>query len=383
MFRLVVVSLLCGLLLAQQSSTPPQSAQHPPKEQLPAAQVSTQAQPPQEPPPDSVTIHTSVEYVVAPTLVFDRDDQYVTGIRKDQFRLFDNGKEQNIQVDETFVPISLVIAIQANSHVEGLLPQVKKIGNLVGPLIIGDQGEAAIIAYDARVRTLQTFTHDPDLITQEVKKIYPGSQSNRLIDAVVDGTRMLGSRPKDRRRILLVIGETRDLGSESRAREALIGLQVNNVIFYGVDMSRFLSTLTAPPNPGRPDNLPPAMHSMPGLTPATPTTVAQAYGSNAGRAEFIPLMVEIFKDVKAIFVDNPVELFTKGTGGSEFGFHSQRTLEEAIQKVGEELHSEYTISYSPNNKEEGGFHHIIVDVTGHPEVKRTQTRPGYWLGAKQ
>src|SRR5580704_9688142 len=373
MLRLGLVTLLCGLLLAQQSSTPPQ----------PAQQVSTPAQPPQEPPPDNV-IRTTVDYVVAPTLVFDRDGNYVTGIRKDQFRLFDNEKEQNIQVDETFVPISLVIAIQANSHVEGLLPQVKKIGNLVGPLIIGDQGEAAIIAYDSRVRTLQTYTHDPDLITQQVKKIYPGSQSNRLIDAVVDGTRMLATRPKDRRRILMVIGETRDLGSESRAREALIGLQLNNIIFYSVDMSRFLTTLTAPPDPGRPDNLPPAMHSMPGLTPATPTTVAQAYGENAGRAEFIPLMLEVLKDVKAIFVDNPVELFTKGTGGSEFGFHSQRTLEEAMQKVGEELHSEYTISYSPNNREEAGFHHIVVDVTGHSEVKRTQTRPGYWLAtAKQ
>ena len=41
-------------------------------------------------------------------------------------------------------------------------------------------------------------------------------------------------------------------------------------------------------------------------------------------AEFIPLMVEVLKDVKAIFKDNPVELFTKGTGGSEFSFYRQQ-----------------------------------------------------------
>ena len=35
-----------------------------------------------------------------------------------------------------------------------------------------------------------------------------------------------------------------------------------------------------------------------------------------------------------------------------------------------------------DNKDEGGFHQIVVDVTGHPEVKRTQTRPGYWLATK-
>src|SRR6185369_8441932 len=102
MFRLALVTFLCSLLLAQQSS---RTQQQPPQ------------QPPQTPPTEAQSdpkFGTTVDYVVAPVLVFDRDDNYVSGIRKDQFRLFDNGKEQNIQVDETFVPISLVIAIQAN-----------------------------------------------------------------------------------------------------------------------------------------------------------------------------------------------------------------------------------------------------------------------------
>lgn len=285
-------------------------------------------------------------------------------------------------MDVSFTPISLVICIQSNSHVEGLLTQVKKIGNLVGPLIIGDQGEAAVIAYDHRIRTLQEFTSDPAKITEAVKKVSPGSMSNRMVDAVSVGTRMLASRPKNRRRIMLLVGETRDLGSESRSKEVLMALQLNNVVFYAVDMSRFMTSLTAPPPVGRPDNLPPAMHPLPSGVAATPTTVAQTYGLNGGRAEFLPMMVEIFKDVKAIFKDNPVEVFTKGTGGSEFGFHSGRTLEDAMQKVGEELHSEYTISYSPTNRDEGGFHDLAVAVTGHPEVKRVQTRPGYWVGPR-
>ena len=63
-------------------------------------------------------------------------------------------------------------------------------------------------------------------------------------------------------------------------------------------------------------------------------------------------------------------------------FHSQRTLEQAIQDLGEQLHSNYVISYSPNNREEAGWHEIKVDVPGRPDVKRVQTRPGYWLGAR-
>ena len=115
----------------------------------------------------------------------------------------------------------------------------------------------------------------------------------------------------------------------------------------------------------------------------TPTSVDQLYGTgDVGRAEFIPLMVEIFKDVKAIFKANPVELFARGTGGRQFSFFRQRGLEEAIEQIGAELHSQYLISYNPNNKLEGGFHEITAEVIGHPEY-RLQIRPGYWLATKQ
>ncbi|HYW42910.1 MAG TPA: VWA domain-containing protein [Bryobacteraceae bacterium] len=375
--RLVLVSLLCGLLFAQQK----QKQQNPATTQ-PQIMVNNPAQQQTEPEetPADLLIRVPVDFVVAPVLVFDRSGNYVNGIRPDQFRLWDNDKQQVIQVDETFTPISMVIAIQSNAHVEALLPYVRRIGNLVTPLLVGEQGEVAIIAYDHRIRTLQEFTSDPVKITEAVKKISPGSYSNCMIDAVVEGTRMLRRVPRNRRRILMVVGETRDLGSQSRARETLIGLQLANVMFYGVDMSRFITTLTAPPPVPRPDNRPPAMANLPGIVPATPTSVAQAYGLNSGRAEFIPLMLEILRDVKAIFKDNPVELFTKGTGGSEFGFHSNRTLEEAMEKVGEQLHSEYTISYQPTNRDQSGFHEIAIDVLGHTDVKRVQHRPGYWLG---
>ena len=147
-------------------------------------------------------------------------------------------------------------------------------------------------------------------------------------------------------------------------------------------MSRVRNTLTAPPKPARPETNPPATRGpLPMGQPSTPTTISNTFGTN-NQVQFVPLMVEVFKDVKAVFKSNPVEVFTKGTGGSEFSFNSQRSLEEAIQKMGEELRAGYVISYRPNNKDEGGFHEIKVDVPRRADVKRVQTRPGYWLAPK-
>ena len=55
------------------------------------------------------------------------------------------------------------------------------------------------------------------------------------------------------------------------------------------------------------------------------------------------------------------------------------------QNVGQDLHSQYILSYNPNNKLEGGFHEIevqVLDATGRPRRDiKSLTRPGYWLAA--
>lgn len=354
---------------------------------LPFLLVAQQTPPPAPDPAEATeqrpetTIVTTVNVVVAPVTVVDESDNYVNGLQPHQFHLFDNEKPQDIRVDVAFHPLSIVLVVQANSAMESVLPKVQKIGTMLQPIVIGDQGEAAVLAFDHRMQLLQDFTNNADQVSEAVKKIKPGSTSSRMIDAVYEAVRMLRNRPQNRRRIILLISETRDIASEGRAREALHAAQLANVNIYTVNVSRLFTTLTAKPQPPRPDPLPPAARPLPPNVPATPNTVMQTWGSHGQQAaNFIPLLIEIYRDVKAIFKSNPVEVFTKGTGGREYGFTTQRGLEDAITDIGREVHSQYLISYAPNNKEEGGFHEIRVQVTGRRDVK-VRTRPGYWLGA--
>jgi VWFA-related protein len=326
-------------------------------------------------------IRTTVDVVIAPVTVLKEDGRLVNGLQPHQFRLYDNGTEQDIKVDVAYQPISIVIAIQASANTETVLKQVRNIGSLIQPLVIGEQGEAAVLAFDHRMRLMTDFTSDPDKIDKAVEKITAGGQMHQLNDAVNEAVRMLRTRPPNRRRILLLIAQTRDKGSEARARQVLSELQLHNVLLYSVNMSRLITTLTANPEPPRPDPMPPAARPLPPNVPATPHTVQQTWGSRGYAASFIPLFVEIFKTTKAIFIDNPMELYTKATGGAEFSFVRQQGLEDAINEIGTELHSQYLISYTPNNRDIGGFHEIEVKVSGARDVT-VRTRPGYWLGPR-
>lgn len=57
-------------------------------------------------------------------------------------------------------------------------------------------------------------------------------------------------------------------------------------------------------------------------------------------------------------------------------FARQKGLEEAIEKLGAELHTEYLVSFSPEAPAPG-YHRIEVRVKQNPEL-RIRARPGYW-----
>ncbi|HUQ93176.1 MAG TPA: VWA domain-containing protein [Bryobacteraceae bacterium] len=324
---------------------------------------------PQEP---SIKVQTNV--VVAPTVVFDKRGNIVNGLGQHEFVVYDNDKPQEFKVDIAFQPIDVVVLLQADAATEDVLPKVKKMAPLLEHLVVGEQGTVAVIAFDHRIRVMQDFTSDGNKIRTALEKINAGSSTSRQVDAVSDAVRMLSHRAKDRRRVILLISETRDKGSEGKLRDSLLLAELNNVIVYTVNMSRFLNTLTAKTPVPRPSHIPPEARHMPAGGTATPNEVMQnsGWGSNT-----VPAFVEVFRQAKAIFVSNPAEVFTKYTGGREFNFVTQKSLEEAITKIGEELHSQYLISYSPSNKLEGGWHTIVVKVR-RPDLE-VRTRNGYWL----
>jgi VWFA-related protein len=345
---LTAVLLTAGLLAAQEPATSP------------------------EQPGGDVIFKSSTRFVIAPVTVTDRDGSVVDNLNTTDFQLFDNKKLQKITEDQASHPISLVVAVEAGAEVEKIIPQVSKIGTLLSNLLVGDSGEVAVLSFDHRVQTLTAFTSDPDMINAAMKKLKPGSTTFRLNDAAMQGINMLKNRPSTRKRILLLISESRDYGSELHVRDVLTEAEFANVVVYSVNMSHLLASLTSTAQPPRPDPIPPEARHLPMGQIGTPTTDSQ---NTMG--DWTPALKEVFLAAKSIFIPNPLEVYTKYTGGREYSFMTQKTLEKAISDIGAELHGQYLLTYSPNDQNEAGFHEIEVRVQK-PGLK-VRTRSGYWL----
>ncbi len=300
-------------------------------------------------PAQETTIRTTVTLVVAPTTATDRAGHYVHGLTETDFVLYDNRVPQKVQVDVSFVPISLVIAVQSSSISAAALAKIQKIGSMIEPLILGERGEAAVLAFDDDVRTLQPFTSDPQKLIDALRKIDSGAGGSCLIDAVMRSVRLLTGRPPDHRRVILLISETKDRSSKAKLQDAVTLAQQNNVLIYPLTYSAFLTAFTA--------------------KPGTAPQPAGGAGVN---------LLAIFTEIARLAEVNTAEALSQYTGGRRLSFLKQKGLEQAISLIAEELHSQYFLSFTPPAPQREEFHEIRVEIRGRPDLV-TRTRPGYWL----
>jgi len=330
-------------------------------------------------PTDSATIRMPVRYVLVPTTVLDPDGHgYVNGLSTTDFELLDNGKPQKIAADFSQQPLSVVLVIQANSEIEPVLPMIKKTGVLLQGLVTGAEGDAAVLAFDHRMQHIQDFTSDPATLDDAMQKIHAGSSTAALIDAVLEADQMLKHHdPQNvRRRVIILLSRNVDKGSQAHLQETVRDMQFDNVIVYCVDISKLRTAFFSKPDYPRPANggIPPeALPSTrnPGAT--SQTNVAQQQTGN-----WLNAVPPIARSIRDIFKKTPAEAFSYFTGGVMYNFGTEKGLEAAITDIGKNLNSQYLLSYSPNNKDEPGFHTITVNVN-RPGLK-IRTRPGYWWG---
>jgi VWFA-related protein len=327
--------------------------------------------------PNDIVVTTRT--VLVPTTVYDPSQRgYVNGLSVTDFTLYDNGKEQRINSDFSYEPLSVVVCVQANSAVEAMIPKLKTIGVLLHGLVTGATGDVAVVAFDHRLRLLQDWTNDPDRLDDSMQKLTAGSSTARTIDAVLEADRMLKQHDPEnrRRRVVLLFSQGYDKGSEAKTDETLRQMQFDNVVVYAINISKLASALMRTPDiSSRPlaGGIPPeAIHSINGTNNAT-TVLQNNPGGNA-----LNVIPPVWRSVKDLFKLPPDQAFTRMTGGRVYSFARQNGLEEAINDIGANLHSQYLLSYTPNNQTEPGFHTIRV-VVNHPGLL-IEARQGYYWG---
>jgi len=334
---------------------------------------------PQNPPPDAVqSIRVRTSEVTAPVTVRNRKGELVLDLTKKDFRLFDDGVQQKItHFDLGGEPFDIALVVQTSPRVRGLLPAVRKTGILFTQVVMGQTSRAAVISFSGAVHVLQNFTADQEAIQKTINGLTVGSGGAHLYDAMARAVLMLENQPRGRRRILLVIGEPLDGGSQSKLGGVLRMANVGNVTIYSIALSITEADLTQPPAYTGPAPIgPPGTFPVP-IRPGMPVNPDIESQYEEPPANLGALGVWLLRTGKNAVTRNSLEVASKGTGGLSLGPRKDRAIQHDMDEIGGELHAQYTLGYQPPGGEKPGYHTIRVTVD-QPNVL-VRTRPGYYI----
>ena len=340
----------------------------------------------QAPPEAQARLKVRVALVNTPVTVRDGGGQMIHNLDAKNFSVTDNGVAQKItHFDLGGDPLSLVILVETSSRIDALFPEIRKTGILFTTTVMGPSGEAAVVGFNDSVDKLQEFTSSSDAIEKTLGGLRQGTSGSRLYDAMAVGVELLTSRPQasaeiaGRRRVLLILSEATDVGSATKLGAVLRQAQLANITIYSVGLSTTRAELQTKTQKRRIESTPPGTFPLPPQpgVPQTPTSEE----NRQGNIDLLALAVWAVQHAENQVKDHALEVAAAATGGMHVATFRDRSIEKAIDEIGGELHSQYSLTYTPTGAGEAGYHEIKINVD-RAGVK-VRARPGYYLGAPE
>jgi VWFA-related protein len=303
-----------------------------------------------------------VRIVEVPVVVTDEAGKMIRDLAPDDFTLFDNGRTQRFQLDEAGQAFSVAIAVQNSENVRAWLPEVTASAAAIEALLVGAMGEAAVVTFSDEVLLRQDMTADVARLDRAFRALTVSGDGIRTLDAIQEAARILGTAPENRRRILLLIGQSSDSGSKARLADVTTAIERLNIAVYCLKMPRIGKDL---------------------LGSVRVSGLSSQGGRDTGfivMADLTKIVPEIYRSSKAAAGEDAVTVLTSYTGGRTIPFRRRNDLDAAISSIGEELHTGYVLTCTPDDHAPG-YHAIRVAVVR--SGVEVRARPGYFVSTPE
>lgn len=327
----------------------------------PGTRAQQQAPPPPPPPParptpppptlnkttdgqevdDGETLEFKTSLVNLQVRVIDRQNRPINDVRKEDFRVFEDGQPQSIEFFSTEeVPISYGIVVDNSGSLRQQLEKVIAAGRtIVESNKQGDETFLIRFTDSSRINLDQEWTSDKTVLQEKLDDLYPDSGQTAVYDAVnlaaeYATERRKGEDPTDRRRrALIIVTDGEERNSVTTEKELFARLRESDVQIFIIGFTGDLDE------------------------------------QDGG----------IIKKSSRSKATNLINKLATETGGRAFFPNSVNELPQIAEQITRDLRTQFIVSYNPTNKRrDGTFRRVRVALADDSRGKRIAvTRPGY------
>lgn len=298
------------------------------------------SQAPDQPDPTR-TIKVSTVVVNIFAVVEDAKGRPVPGLRKEDFTVTEDDLKQETRyfARNTEAPLTLGIVVDTSPSQESVLGIEREHAKTLIQRLVRSSDLAFVLHFDRQIELLQDLTADQQLLAHAIDAAAidtgwdtasPSPQHHarfggtHLYDALYLASNEL-MKSQTGRKVLVLLTDGQDQGSDVKAEAALAAAQKASVIIYSIAIS---------------DN---AFYAVRDL---------QFHGNSV------------------------LKKFATATGGRTIPVDSRGAMSAAIKQIAEEVRGQYLLGYTPPKQRDGAFHRIRVTVRG---CKcRVRARRGYY-----
>lgn len=280
------------------------------------------------------TIGVNVDLVVMHTSVYDKSGHFLSGLKKENFRIYEDGIEQTVtQFSQEDVPVSMGILVDLSGSMRNKIEKVTESA-LAFIRASNPQDQVFLIGFNDQTELLQDYTNSIDDISDALENTTV-TGGTALFDAVYLGVQKAhdGTEPK---KALVVITDGEDRDSYYKLDELVAKIQESDVQIFSI-----------------------------GFLNAVPDKGIFGHWSKSVPEKAQDALMQISED----------------TGAKAFFPKSMLEMGAIVSEIAHELRSQYSIGYiSSNSSRDGSYRRVKISLepTSMSTANHIRYRRGYF-----
>ena len=288
-------------------------------------------------------IRISSTLVTIPVSVMDRDGRYVPNLQKEEFRIWEDGVEQEVAFFQSVdKPFSVVLMLDTSPSTQFRLEEIQDAAiSFINQLRSDDK--VMVVSFNDNIKILSEFTTDRGKLRRAIERSKT-DDGTRLYDAVDMVINQQLSRVQGRKAIVLFTDGVDTTSRRASFESNVMDAQELDALIYPVQYNT-ADDMNVGNYPSRPADV--WDQILGGIFGGGKRNKG---GGGGGGGGYPPPRVRDEYEVANRYL---MEL-ANNTGGREYRADSLENMTSAFANVAEELRRQYSIGYDPKRPPEAG-----------------------------